>query len=287
VEFISAQGYGGPHLEILLELKDGNINALIHSNHFKDEPRSATRLLHDMLKALDYLAFKGIVHRDVKPANILLTCLPTGGYTFSLTDFGLCNLISDAQTFAGSLRYIAPEVFSNPGTGQTSKVDVWSLFVTLAEARDVDGFRRKRFNTSELRIRAVEEATRNPEFYPLRDMVIVDPSRRASAGEMLDMLFNGEGRSTPRNEIQDGGRLAAASKPQLEPRKDGGRLVGASKRQPEPQKVAKPSKPHHPQRPRVKCPGCQFEGEKESVKLHAIFYGHIQRRIPSDIIEDN
>ena len=52
----------------------------------------------------------------------------------------------------------------------------------------------------EIAIRSVDPA-RHHNFHPLRDMVIVDPSRRASAGEMLDKLFNGEGRSTPRNEI--------------------------------------------------------------------------------------
>jgi len=103
---------------------------------------------------------------------------------------------------------MAPEFFSNPGILQTPKVDVWSLFVTLAEATNVDGFRQKPFNTNELRVRRVEEATHSPDFGLLRDMAIVDPSRRASAGEMLDKLFNGEGRSTPRNEIRDGARLA-------------------------------------------------------------------------------
>ena len=52
--------------------------------------------------------------------------------------------------------------------------------------------------------------------------------------------------------------------------------------------IAKSSKQH---RPRVKCPGCQFEGEKESVKVHAIFFGHIQRRkgqdpLPADVIDE-
>jgi serine/threonine protein kinase len=164
-----------------------------------------------MLQALDHIAFKGIIHRDVKPENILYTYLPAGGYTFQLTDFGVCNAMTDARTLTGSPKYMAPEFFSNPGILQTPKVDVWSLFVTLAEATNVDGFQQKPFNTNELRVRRVAEATNNPDFGPLRDMAIVDPSRRASAGEMLDKLFNGEGRSTPRNEIRDGARLASTA----------------------------------------------------------------------------
>jgi len=247
-----------------MELKDGNIKVLVHSNHFRDNAPSATRLVHDMLKALDYLAFKGLVHRDVKPENILYSCLPVGGHTFQLADFGLCNLISDAQTFAGSIKYMAPELFSDQAS-QTAKVDVWSLFFTLAEVMNVDGFRRKRLNTTASRIKAVEEAARHPDFYPLRDMAIVDPSLRASAGEMLDKLFSGDGRSTPRNEIQDS-RAGIASKLPIERHS-----------------VTKPSK----RQSRMKCPGCRFEGEKDVVRSHAISSGHLETRGKAiDIIDD-
>jgi len=96
VEFISAQGWGGPHLEIFTRLKDGNIQTLIHNGLFIQDSRSTTCLLCHMLQALDHIAFRGIIHRDVKPENILYTCLPAGGYTFQLTDFGVCNVMTDA-----------------------------------------------------------------------------------------------------------------------------------------------------------------------------------------------
>ncbi|KAF2793598.1 calcium/calmodulin-dependent protein kinase [Melanomma pulvis-pyrius CBS 109.77] len=199
VEFVSAQGFGEECLEISTPLKQGNIHDLIEKEVFVKDHSTASLLLHHMLQAIDYVAFKGIVHRDVKPANILYTSQPNGAYTFQLADFGLCNLIADARTCAGSPIFMAPEVFSSLETSQTSKMDVWSLFVTQAYAMNVGGFRGKPSNTTGLKIRAVQEAANDPMFRFIQDMAIVDPERRASAAEMLEKLYNGEGRSTPRN----------------------------------------------------------------------------------------
>ena len=59
-----------------MSLKDGNIHDL-HENFLdvRSNNKILTRLLHEMLKALDYLAFRGWVHRDVKLKNILYTLL--------------------------------------------------------------------------------------------------------------------------------------------------------------------------------------------------------------------
>lgn len=151
-----------------MALKEGSVGDLICADLFMRHPESADPLLHQMLQALDYLAHNSIVHRDVKPPNILYTSLPAGGYTFQLADFGLCNIITDARTYAGSSLFMAPEVLNNPGVQQTSKVDVWSLFVTLAYAMDVGGYRKKPFHTNELKIRAVQEAANEQILRPFK-----------------------------------------------------------------------------------------------------------------------
>ena len=65
---------------------------LIHRDLFVEDMPSAVSPLGKMLQALDCLAFKSIVHRDIK-LEILSTTPPTNGYIFRLVDFGLCNAI--------------------------------------------------------------------------------------------------------------------------------------------------------------------------------------------------
>lgn len=77
-------------------------------------------------------------------------------------------------------------------------MDVWSFFVTLAEVFNANGYRDKAITKEAEIIPAVEDAAKAESFEQLRPMAIVDPNQRASAGDMLDTMFNGEGRTTAR-----------------------------------------------------------------------------------------
>ncbi len=97
------------------------------------QPESAARLMAQAADALAAAHDSGIVHRDVKPSNILVS--PHG--RVKLTDFGIARMNQDAtltQTgmVTGSPAYIAPEVAS--GSPATPASDVWSLGATLYHA---------------------------------------------------------------------------------------------------------------------------------------------------------
>lgn len=96
-------------------LKDGTLKDLLLDPHLPQVPdrdeRVAKLVIRHMLQALDFLSVHGIVHRDVKPENILYT--RTSGVNedeclFQLGDFGLSNHQSVAKSVAGTEIYMAP-----------------------------------------------------------------------------------------------------------------------------------------------------------------------------------
>ncbi|MEU6730703.1 protein kinase [Nonomuraea wenchangensis] len=98
-------------------------------------PAAVAALGLQVLDALEAAHAAGIVHRDVKPANILLD---SGGSHAVLTDFGLATSmerqveLTEAGMVVGTPAYIAPE--RARGGPPTPEADLWSLGVTLYTA---------------------------------------------------------------------------------------------------------------------------------------------------------
>ncbi|KNC50194.1 STE/STE7/MEK1 protein kinase, partial [Thecamonas trahens ATCC 50062] len=85
-----------------------------------------------VLDALAFLHGHGIMHRDVKPANILVN----SAGVVKVCDLGVSGALinSLASTYVGTVTYMAPERIESSGDGgYTIKADVWSFGVTLAE----------------------------------------------------------------------------------------------------------------------------------------------------------
>jgi serine/threonine protein kinase/Flp pilus assembly protein TadD len=110
--------------------------SLLHGRRvFRDEPRQAVRLIAKISRAIDYANNQGILHRDLKPGNILLD----GRGEPLVGDFGLAKWIdatSDltrTMTVFGTPGYIAPEQVHGPARDLTPAVDVYSLGAILFE----------------------------------------------------------------------------------------------------------------------------------------------------------
>ncbi|MEV6217886.1 serine/threonine-protein kinase [Nocardia sp. NPDC051833] len=94
----------------------------------------AVRLLTDAAHALDFAHRNGVLHRDVKPANLLVENDPRHGERALLTDFGIARSLDGTQTRSGvsaTLAYVAPERFSAEPTDH--RADIYSLGCTLYE----------------------------------------------------------------------------------------------------------------------------------------------------------
>ena len=89
----------------------------------------AERWLRSMAEALDFAHQRGVIHRDVKPSNILLD-EQSNAY---LSDFGIAGTLADARSGmpTGSAAYMSPE--QGRGEAVDRRADVYALAVTLFE----------------------------------------------------------------------------------------------------------------------------------------------------------
>jgi len=97
------------------------------------EPARAVELISQVAAALDAAHAAGLIHRDVKPQNVIVT---PNDFSY-LVDFGIAEAQGDSGltmtgTYVGTVSYMAPERFSGKG-GATSAVDTYSLACVLYE----------------------------------------------------------------------------------------------------------------------------------------------------------
>jgi len=99
----------------------------------RGEPRQSVQLIAKVARAVQYAHEHGVLHRDLKPGNILLDA---SGEPF-VTDFGLAKWLDTSTdltrtlTIFGTPGYIAPEQAKGPVTKLTPAADVYSLGAVL------------------------------------------------------------------------------------------------------------------------------------------------------------
>jgi eukaryotic-like serine/threonine-protein kinase len=115
---------------IVMELVDAPSLAELVERHGPLTPGEAARVGLQILGALDTAHRVGIVHRDVKPANVMVT----DSGDAKLADFGIASVKDDTRITATGLVLGSPSFMSpEQGKGETSsaKTDLWSLGATL------------------------------------------------------------------------------------------------------------------------------------------------------------
>ncbi|KAG0256886.1 hypothetical protein DFQ27_005430 [Actinomortierella ambigua] len=127
---------------ILMELAEkGSLAQAINKGHLAcDDWVTKRRLAHEIARGLAYIHQEGVLHRDLKSANVLLT----KHMDVKLADFGLAQIRSMASTAssvggqtskgaAGTLRWMAPELLSADKPVYSTKSDVYALGVVMWE----------------------------------------------------------------------------------------------------------------------------------------------------------
>lgn len=121
------------HLHIILEyVENGSLANIIKPNKFGPFPESLVVVyIAQVLEGLVYLHEQGVIHRDIKGANILTT---KEGLV-KLADFGVATKLTEADvnthSVVGTPYWMAPEVIEMSGVCAAS--DIWSVGCTVIE----------------------------------------------------------------------------------------------------------------------------------------------------------
>lgn len=165
----------------------GDLFKKLQSGHIEEN------IAHDYLlqvtRAVEYCHVNNIIHRDIKPDNILITT----DNILKLTDFGWATKIDDIDNehMVGTLDYLAPEVILNEP--HTDKIDIWQLGIVYYEMLTT----KQLFfalNFEETKHKIVND---EPDYHTISEnakqllnMIIKkNPNKRPTAQQLLDILF--------------------------------------------------------------------------------------------------
>ncbi len=126
-------GEDGEVVFLTMELLDGETLSQVLDRESPLEPRRAWSIVRQVAAALETAHRAGVIHRDLKSANIMLA-----GARVVLTDFGLSRVApregateGSSHAVVGTVAYLAPEIVE--GAEPTPAVDIYALGVVMYE----------------------------------------------------------------------------------------------------------------------------------------------------------
>jgi eukaryotic-like serine/threonine-protein kinase len=184
---------------IVMEYVEGRSGAQILQRQGPVEPEMAAEIGIQACAGLDYAHRRGIIHRDVKPGNLMVVGGPVGGgeMIVKLTDFGIARAIEQTRitqvgSVVGTAAYLAPEQVR--GEEATPATDVYALGVVLYQFL-TGRLPYEGSSLAELAVRQQNEKPLPPSTYdsdipePLGAAVLRalegDPNRRYASAEEL------------------------------------------------------------------------------------------------------
>ena len=201
-------------IEILLEfVPNGSVKSLLEKH--KKLPENVVRIYtKQILDGLSYLHSRGIIHRDLKCANILVDT----GTTIKLTDFGSSKKLIESEcnedfevskSLKGSPFWMAPEVILCQvvqRVGHNKSADIWSVGCVVIEM--ISG--KPPWTSPMLRIEElflkIARTKEGPPYPPnlsvecidfLNKCFVINPEKRPSADELLNHPFITGSESNP------------------------------------------------------------------------------------------
>ncbi len=205
-------GNDGGQYYIVMEYVKGKSGAQLLQAQGSLGPETTVEVGVQACAGLEYAHRHGIIHRDVKPGNLMIIGGPSGGgeMTTKLADFGIARAseqtrITQVGSVVGTAAYLAPE--QARGEEATPSSDVYSLGVVLYQFL-TGRLPYEGASLAELAARQQSEQPLHPCSYAegvpqaIGDAVLValdsDPEHRfAAAGELADALRRGLGGESP------------------------------------------------------------------------------------------
>eukprot|EP00123_Amoebidium_parasiticum_P013021 comp21714_c0_seq1/m.30681 comp21714_c0_seq1/g.30681 ORF comp21714_c0_seq1/g.30681 comp21714_c0_seq1/m.30681 type:complete len:398 (-) comp21714_c0_seq1:424-1617(-) len=218
-------------------LGGGDLFDLVPPNEGCREVQALT-YLEQIVGGVAYMHARGVVHRDIKPEN----CVCDTDGSLKIIDFGAASSISGPPTPAGTIPYMAPEMFGDPEDAKhwdLKAIDMWAVgvvYFTLLTGRFPWAVANPDKSPEYMQYLNKDYAYRYPwhhvspqSMFLLQKILCVDPARRVTAPELRRLVQSTLDKVRGTEEIsQSATAPVAISKHQAHPLEHKAALAGSS-----------------------------------------------------------